>query len=63
MKKSLDKFNTFVQREYGYLYDCIDIMNKASSQNANVEDIKLNIEDYDFKFEAECCSFLDMIGD
>ena len=22
-----------------------------------------NIEDYDFKFEAECCNFLDMIGD
>lgn len=24
---------------------------------------KNNIEDYDFKFEAECCNFLDMIGD
>lgn len=24
---------------------------------------KNNIEDYDFKFEAECCRFLDLIGD
>lgn len=24
---------------------------------------KHNIEDYDFKFEAECCKFLDLIGD
>lgn len=22
-----------------------------------------NIEDYDFKFEADCCKFLDLIGD
>lgn len=24
---------------------------------------KNNIEDYDFKFEADCCKFLDLIGD
>ena len=24
---------------------------------------KHNIEDYDFKFEADCCKFLDLIGD
>ena len=24
---------------------------------------KNNIEDYDFKFEADCCRFLDLIGD
>lgn len=24
---------------------------------------KNNIEDYDFKFEAECCRFLELIGD
>mgnify|MGYP003305191230 CR=1 FL=1 len=24
---------------------------------------KHNIEDYDFMFEAECCKFLDLIGD
>ena len=23
---------------------------------------KNNIEDYDFKFEADCCKFLDLIG-
>ena len=45
MKKALDEFNTFVQRECGYLCDCIDIMNKASSQDVNVEDLKLNIEE------------------
>lgn len=24
---------------------------------------KHNIEDHDFKFEADCCKFLDLIGD
>lgn len=24
---------------------------------------KNNIEDYDFQFEADCCKFLDLIGD
>ena len=24
---------------------------------------KHNIEDYDFQFEADCCKFLDLIGD
>ena len=24
---------------------------------------KNNIEDYDFQFEADCCRFLDLIGD
>ena len=37
MKKSLDKFNTFVQREYGYLYDFLDTMRSIYSCDLNVE--------------------------
>lgn len=46
-----------------------DVLDKARMLAHNaLEEIsefkqKHHVEDYDFKFEAECCSFLDMIGD
>lgn len=46
-----------------------DVLSEAKSLAHNVlYEISIfkqkhNIEDYDFKFEADCCKFLDLIGD
>ena len=44
-KKILDNFNRYIQREYSYLYNCMDIMKKTVSRDANVETLKLHIEE------------------
>ena len=44
-KATFDNFNAYVQREYDYLYNCIDIMRKTASHEEDSERLKSDIEE------------------